>query len=83
MATVQQIDQILNSNPDSATDTSAPSGSYTGRNTNFDDWTLTGLAIGEEAIIEVISKTDAAASLNAKDSNLFVDASSDDRLGLG
>ena len=67
MATVQQIDQILNSNPASATDTSAPSGSYTGRDSNFDDWALTGLAIGEEAIIEVISKTDATASLNAKD----------------
>ena len=67
MATVQQIEQILNSNPASATDTFAPSGSYTGRNTNFDDWALTGLAIGEQAIIEVISKTDAAPSLNAKD----------------
>ena len=67
MATVQRTDQILNSNPASATDTFAPSGSYTGRDTNFDDWSLTGLSIGEEAVIEVISKTDALPSLDAKD----------------
>ena len=67
MDTVQQIDQILNTNPDSATDTFDPSGSYTGRNTNFDDWSLTGLSINEEVIIEVISKTDDDASLDAKD----------------